>query len=129
MSNLRQLLCSLDIHQLVNSLMRHVKVETAAFFSDIHQLVDSLMRHVKPETAALFSDIHHEAMSWVRNRRFCISLNEGFQHQLREYEHIYKAQVLSPVSENTSQSIGGSTRKRKEMDGEPAPSTFPLVSS
>ncbi|KAK3775965.1 hypothetical protein RRG08_043650 [Elysia crispata] len=80
-----------------------------------------------------FSLTCSEAMSWVRNRRFCISLNEGFQHQLHEYEHIYKAQLLN-TSEDTSLSIGVPNRKRKEMDADSASppsssSSFSLISS
>lgn len=81
-----------------------------------------------------FSLTCSEAISWVRSRRYCISLNEGFQHQLLEYEHIYKAQLFNSAIESSSQSIGVPTKKRKHMDSDtssptPSSSSFSLVSS
>ncbi|XP_059178147.1 serine/threonine/tyrosine-interacting protein B-like [Physella acuta] len=56
-----------------------------------------------------------EALVWVRNKRLCISLNDGFLHQLTEYEHIYRAKSLSNISEAATQQSG--KRKRMEMEG------------
>ncbi|XP_066969714.1 serine/threonine/tyrosine-interacting protein B-like [Macrobrachium rosenbergii] len=35
---------------------------------------------------------YKEALEFVQNRRYCINPNDGFKHQLIEYEAIYKAQ-------------------------------------
>lgn len=65
-----------------------------------------------------------EAISCVRNRRFCISLNEGFLHQLSEYEHIYKAQMLTYISDAAPQQPGKRKRVEMEMDNSHSSPTF-----
>lgn len=40
-------------------------------------------------------DLFRRAYAIVQQRRFCISPNEGFMAQLREYEPIYQAQQTS----------------------------------
>ncbi|KAK0041573.1 serine/threonine/tyrosine-interacting protein B [Biomphalaria pfeifferi] len=63
---------------------------------------------------------YREAFAYVRNKRFCISLNEGFSQQLLEYEHIYRAELLFACQ--TSAQSGKRKRFDLEMDSE---QTFP----
>ncbi|CED82691.1 phosphatases ii [Phaffia rhodozyma] len=38
---------------------------------------------------------YEDAVRWVQSRRYCMSLNQGFLNQLKEYEPIYRASVHS----------------------------------
>ncbi|KAH9507181.1 hypothetical protein Btru_056560 [Bulinus truncatus] len=68
-----------------------------------------------------------DALACVRNKRFCISLNEGFLHQLIEYEHIYKAQCQI-YSYQTLAAAQTGKRKRFDTDIE-MESTMPSANS
>lgn len=54
-----------------------------------------------------------DALHLVQNRRYCISPNGGFLVQIKEYEPIYKAQV---VAANFPQNPLHSRRKREDDD-------------
>ncbi|CAG5115790.1 unnamed protein product, partial [Candidula unifasciata] len=75
-----------------------------------------------------YSLSYREAVASVRNKRFCISLNDGFLNQLAEYEHIYKAQILSDTSEAASQNLLKRKRLEDDFDNSP-PEDWPTENS
>nr|CAB3266684.1 serine/threonine/tyrosine-interacting protein-like [Phallusia mammillata] len=54
-----------------------------------------------------------DAYAHVKNKRFCVNLNLGFIHQLKEFEPIYKAKV---GSDENSATCGGLKRNASEAN-------------
>ncbi|XP_023931702.1 serine/threonine/tyrosine-interacting protein-like [Lingula anatina] len=56
-----------------------------------------------------------DAFRHVLSKRFCISLNEGFIQQLKEYEPIYKARLIFQNGEPSPSSISGRTMNKRKF--------------
>ncbi|KAL7412281.1 protein-tyrosine phosphatase-like protein [Mrakia frigida] len=65
---------------------------------------------------------YEEALKWVQSRRYCISPNQGFMYQLKEYEPIYRATLsaeaaaLAASSNPTPSPATNSTRRKRAGD-------------
>ncbi|KAF8505353.1 phosphatases II [Hysterangium stoloniferum] len=73
---------------------------------------------LSPSFVVMFVMEHHrldyeDALHLVQNRRYCISPNNGFMTQIKEYESIYKA---SQAVASFPQSNGKQRRKREDDD-------------
>ena len=62
---------------------------------------------------------HDDAFQYVQARRFCISPNANFQHQIEAYQHIYEAtlQIANDPLIN-ARSNAQVRRKRSDSDDE-----------
>lgn len=70
------------------------------------------------ETFNLTSDLAHH---YVLTRRHCISINEGFRNQIREYEMLHKVQRMSSGCVDQSQALPhGQKRAHLEVASDPA---------
>ncbi|XP_071441359.1 serine/threonine/tyrosine-interacting protein B-like [Hetaerina americana] len=58
---------------------------------------------------------YENAFSYVQQRRFCISPNEGFMRQLKEYEPIYRAQKTLQNGQSSKEK-GRHKRRIDEVD-------------
>ena len=63
---------------------------------------------------------HEEAFQYVQARRFCVSPNQGFQHQIEAYQHIYEAARTTAADPNANRRGDNVRRKRTESDDEEA---------
>jgi hypothetical protein len=74
---------------------------------------------------------NEEAFQYVQARRFCVSPNLSFQHQIEEFEPIYRAS-LAIANDPAAGRLGDSRRKRpSESEGEddPYPESVPFLFS
>ncbi|KAG9123945.1 hypothetical protein FRC07_013404 [Ceratobasidium sp. 392] len=64
-----------------------------------------------------FQLVWDEALQMVQNRRYCISPNNGFITQIKEYESIYKAQkAIQSVPAGTQGSRPAQARRKRDDD-------------
>jgi len=80
---------------------------------------DNIGLSLAPAIAIMFA-MHHYQLNWedamhmVQNRRYCISLNQGFIKQLKEYEPIARASYA--VARQMQRAASNSRRKRDVED-------------
>mmetsp|Transcript_80970 Transcript_80970/g.188108 ORF Transcript_80970/g.188108 Transcript_80970/m.188108 type:complete len:209 (-) Transcript_80970:123-749(-) len=75
------------------------------------------------ETFNLSSDLAHH---YVLTRRHCISINEGFRNQIREYEILHKAQT-QVNSGSFEQSPGLPQGQKRSLEVSPDEPAMPMV--
>jgi len=78
------------------------------------------------ETFNLSSDLAHH---YVLTRRHCISINEGFRNQIREYEMLHKVQsrFSSGSCEQNQGAPHGQKRSLEVSSADPSESATPMV--
>lgn len=59
---------------------------------------------------------HEDAFNYVQARRFCVSPNPGFHHQIEAYQHIWEAMQQSATDPNLNQRTASGRRKRGDDD-------------
>lgn len=55
---------------------------------------------------------HDEAFAYVQQRRFCVSPNQGFHHQIEAYQHIWEAMQQAGSDSYLNQRSDDARRKR-----------------
>ncbi|KAB5595939.1 Serine/threonine/tyrosine-interacting protein [Ceratobasidium theobromae] len=66
-----------------------------------------------------FQLVWDDALQMVQNKRYCISPNNGFITQIKEYESIYKAQqAIQSASPTASVPRSAQARRKREEDDE-----------
>uniref|UniRef100_A0A7S1LRF8 Protein-serine/threonine phosphatase n=1 Tax=Alexandrium catenella TaxID=2925 RepID=A0A7S1LRF8_ALECA len=77
------------------------------------------------ETFNLSSDLAHH---YVLTRRHCISINEGFRNQIREYEMLHKVQSrFNSGASEQSQGVPHGQKRSLEVSADPSEPATPMV--
>lgn len=61
---------------------------------------------------------HDDAFQYVQARRFCISPNQNFQHQIEAYQHIHEARLQVASDPMINARDANIRRKRSDSDDE-----------
>ncbi|XP_070542299.1 serine/threonine/tyrosine-interacting protein B-like [Ptychodera flava] len=67
-----------------------------------------------------FGLTYKEAFRYVQQRRFCINPNEGFAHQLTEYEAIYQARLMTGLLQEDVSHSNSNTGVKRGLEDEEA---------